>query len=330
MGMSIGPYWLKEDWDASLGWPPDDLITGTVLDDGHGYIEFTAPNPDYRADLSDLQSQVYGDISELDAAIRQRLASQGTDQMNVTKLPQPKNDNCHGPRRSTPGQGQQCFIHVIGRADKYADGLVGSYGQISAGCGPSLGEDFSETIWSVVIKVLPHVVGGDLIQHLRDLADSLEKHTKPEDMQRTLAEGWQHRERKLSEAGATLLQAVSTAHGTADSDFPIDPDPITGINFAPSGGDVVNIETRRSAPESTAENGFHVKDGWLYSGNQKVPSFTPARATLSGDTGYFVAMTDEGQAIFAWHDHDRSTCNCQHTNIETYLLGKIPPIELGL
>ena len=245
--------------------------------------------------------------------------------MNVTKLPQPKNDNCHGPRRSAPGQGQQCFIHVIGRADQYADSIVGSYGQISAGCGPSRGEDFSETIWSVVIKVLPHVVGGDLIQHLRDLADSLEKHTKPEDMQRTLAEGWQRREKDISES-----EVVPAADRACDWSFPIDPDPITGINFAPSSGDVVNIETRRSAPELIAENGFHVKDGWLYSGNQKVPSFTPARATLSGDTGYFVAMTDEGQAIFAWHDHDRSTCNCQHTNIETYLPGKIPPIELGL
>lgn len=75
---------------------------------------------------------------------------------------------------------------------------------------------------------------------------------------------------------------------------------------------------------------LHIKDRWLYSGNQKVPSFTPARATVSGDTGCFVAMTDEGQAIFAWHDHNRSTCNCQHTDIETYLPGKMPPIELAL
>ena len=72
MGMSIDPYWLKEDWDASNGWPPDDLIAGTVVDDGCGYIQFQTANPDYRADLSDLQGQVYDDISELDAAIRQR------------------------------------------------------------------------------------------------------------------------------------------------------------------------------------------------------------------------------------------------------------------
>lgn len=324
MGMSIGPHWLEEDWDASLGWPPDSQIAGTVFDDGCGYIEFQTANPEYRADLSDLQGQVYDDISELDAAIRQRLTSQGAHQMNVTKLPRPKNDNCHDPRRSTQGQGQQCFIHVIGRSDEYADGLVGSYGQISAGCGPTLGEDFSETIWPVVIKVKPHVIEGDLIQHLRDLADSLEKRAKPKNMQRTLAEGWQHREKVISES-----EVVSAAARAGDWSLPIDPDPITGINFAPSGGNMVNIETRRSAPASIAENGFHVKDGWLYSGNQKVPSFTPARATLSGDTGYFVAMTDEGQAIFAWHDHDRSTCNCQHINIETYLPSEIPPIELA-
>ncbi len=30
---------------------------------GHGYIQLTTPNPDFRADLSNLQGQVYGDIS---------------------------------------------------------------------------------------------------------------------------------------------------------------------------------------------------------------------------------------------------------------------------
>ena len=74
---------------------------------------------------------------------------------------------------------------------------------------------------------------------------------------------------------------------------------------------------------------FHIKDGWLHFGNQRVPSFTPVRATLSGNSGLFVAMTDEEHPIFAWHNHNRSTCNCQHTDIETYLPGKIPPIELA-
>ena len=315
--------------------------------------------------------------------------------MNRIRLATAKGDNSHGPRRSTPGQGQQCFIHVMGRADEYADSLVGSYGQISAGCGPSLGEDFSETIWSVVIKVKPHVIEGDLIQHLRDLADSLERHTKPEDMQRTLAKGWQRREREMSEVEDALFQATSPADGVADPDFPLDPNSRTGSNFVPLGGDVVNIETRRGLPKPTVEqlrssmgrhwaaglrppeiqhavrrdcpgatleefnaaadavwddqrverpdlanvrgekkvmdtkNGFHVKDGWLHSGDQRVPSFTPVRATLSDSPGLFVAMTDEEHPIFAWHNHNRSTCNCQHTDIETYLPGKIPPIELA-
>lgn len=144
-----------------------------------------------------------------------------------------KDNNGYGTRRSTPGRGQQCFIHVIGRADEFkADSIVGSYGQISAGCGPSLGEDFSETIWPVVIKVLPHVVEGDLIQHLRDLADLLEKHRNPEHMQRTLAEGWQWREEDISEAES---------------------DPGTNINFVPPGGDVVNIDTWRDLPKPIAE-----------------------------------------------------------------------------
>ena len=75
-------------------------------------------------------------------------------------------------------------------------------------------------------------------------------------------------------------------------------------------------------------NGFHVSDGWLHFGNQKVPSFSRVRATLSGNTGCFVAMTDEGRPIFAWHDHDKSACNCQHTHTETYPPDGIPPIEL--
>ena len=75
MGFSIGPHWLEEDWDASLGWPPDSQIAGTVFDGGCGYIQFQTANPEYRADLSDLQGQVYDDISELDAAIRQRIVT---------------------------------------------------------------------------------------------------------------------------------------------------------------------------------------------------------------------------------------------------------------
>ncbi len=35
-------------------------------------------------------------------------------------------------------------------------------------------------MWPVVVKVKLHVVEGDLIQHLRDLADVIESHPKPD------------------------------------------------------------------------------------------------------------------------------------------------------
>ncbi len=93
-----------------------------------------------------------------------------------------------GPRRSTPGQGEQCFIYVLGRADEHGDSIVPSYGRITAGCGPNENEDFSDTRWPVVVKVKPDVVEGDLVQHLRDLADLIEGHAKPGDKQRTLGD----------------------------------------------------------------------------------------------------------------------------------------------
>ena len=96
--------------------------------------------------------------------------------MNVTKLPTANNDSDQGPRRSTPNQGEQCFIYVLGRADQHADSMVPSYGQISAGCGPNIGEDFADTMWPVVVKFKPSVTRADLVQHLRDLADNIEGH----------------------------------------------------------------------------------------------------------------------------------------------------------
>ncbi len=104
--------------------------------------------------------------------------------MNATEVPVPRDDNPSGTRRSTPGQGQQCFIYMLGRADRFADSVVHGYGQISAGCGPNLREDFADTIWPVVVKVKPTVTESDLTQHLRDLADVIEQHpegnrTKP-------------------------------------------------------------------------------------------------------------------------------------------------------
>ncbi len=90
--------------------------------------------------------------------------------------------------RSTPGQGQQCFIYVMGRADEHADSIVPSYGQISAGCGPNLREDFAETRWPMIVKVKPYVTESDLVQHLQDLADLIARHTKKEDMNLSLGQ----------------------------------------------------------------------------------------------------------------------------------------------
>lgn len=78
-------------------------------------------------------------------------------------------------RRSVPGKGEQVMIHVLGRADEHADCMVGQFGEISAGCGPMLGEDFAVTGWPVVVKAKQTVSNKDLVQHLRDLAKSIKK-----------------------------------------------------------------------------------------------------------------------------------------------------------
>jgi len=72
---------------------------------------------------------------------------------------------------------------MLGRADRFADSVVPGYGQISAGMGPSLNEDFADTIWPVIVKVKPAVTESDLIQHLRDLADAIEQH--PEEIRKS-------------------------------------------------------------------------------------------------------------------------------------------------
>lgn len=61
-----------------------------------------------------------------------------------------------------------------------------------------------------------------------------------------------------------------------------------------------------------------VVNGWPVSDGKRVPSFCRVRATLSGDTGCFVAMDHNGWAIFRW-DNDR--CECFPPN-------NIPPIEI--
>ena len=81
-------------------------------------------------------------------------------------------------KRTEPGKGKPVFIYVLGRASEYADSIVPAYGEISAGCGPNLREDFADCMWPVVIKVTPEVPEADLVQHLRDLADTIEQHPR--------------------------------------------------------------------------------------------------------------------------------------------------------
>ncbi len=81
-------------------------------------------------------------------------------------------------KRTEPGKGKPVSIYVLGRASEYADSIVPAYGEISAGCGPNLREDFADCMWPVVIKVKPEVPEVDLVQHLRDLADTIEQHPR--------------------------------------------------------------------------------------------------------------------------------------------------------
>ena len=76
--------------------------------------------------------------------------------------------------RSEPGYGGLVRIHVMGRADQFADDVVWPFGKISAGCGPNLGEDFSTSRWPVVVKVKREIPNSELVQHLRDLADAIQ------------------------------------------------------------------------------------------------------------------------------------------------------------
>ncbi len=93
-----------------------------------------------------------------------------------------------GPHRSAPGTGEPCFIYVLGRAEQFADSIVPGFGQITAGCGPNLGEDFARTMWPVVVKIKPTITEQDLIQHLRDLADLIDRHATVETRQRPMGD----------------------------------------------------------------------------------------------------------------------------------------------
>ena len=82
--------------------------------------------------------------------------------------------NNNDDRRTTPGEGENVWIYVMGTAQDYADSIVPAFGEISAGCGPNLREDFAKCIWPVTIKVKVDVSDQQLIQHLRDLAGVIE------------------------------------------------------------------------------------------------------------------------------------------------------------
>ena len=70
----------------------------------------------------------------------------------------------YGGRRSEPGKGEIVQMYLID--DCYAKTLIN----------PSVGEDYADCVWPVVVKVKPNsdITDQDLIRALRDLADSLE------------------------------------------------------------------------------------------------------------------------------------------------------------
>ncbi len=84
-----------------------------------------------------------------------------------------------GQDRSEFGKGEKVWIYVLGLASEFADSIVPAFGKISAGCGPNLGEDFAKCIWPVVIKIKTGIPDQKLVQHLRDLADSIERRPEP-------------------------------------------------------------------------------------------------------------------------------------------------------
>ena len=84
--------------------------------------------------------------------------------------------NNNGEQRSEPGKAEKVWIYVVGTARDSADSIVPAFGEISAGCGPNLREDFAKCKWPVVVKVKTGVPSQQLVQHLRDLADLIERY----------------------------------------------------------------------------------------------------------------------------------------------------------
>lgn len=149
----------------------------------HDDPEFKAAvewSPDWRVDSEGTYWCRYGSVVDtLDKLYEAYRARKPDDDALISALRKELDQRAEAdaPRgRSEPGEGDPCYIFVLGRADRHADSLIGSYGKISAGCGPNLNEDFAVTNWPVVVKVKPTILGSDLIQHLRDLADSIESH----------------------------------------------------------------------------------------------------------------------------------------------------------
>ena len=66
---------------------------------------------------------------------------------------------------------------------------------------------------------------------------------------------------------------------------------------------------------------LRVKDGWLVDGaGGRVRSFSEVTATMSGETGWFVGVDDEGGFIFKWEGVD---------GFEVYPQDNIPPIAVA-
>ena len=70
--------------------------------------------------------------------------------------------------------GEMIGIYLLGPAtEEFCDNYVGVHGQ-TAICG-SIGEDFANTAWPIVVKVKAEVTQAELSRHLRDLADAIDQ-----------------------------------------------------------------------------------------------------------------------------------------------------------
>ncbi len=75
-------------------------------------------------------------------------------------------------KRTEVGTGTPCAIYVLDHGT-HSDGVVGYQGE-TAMCA-SVGEDFADCSWPVVVKAKFDVDRETLIRRLRDLADAIEQ-----------------------------------------------------------------------------------------------------------------------------------------------------------